>query len=105
MLTQKVNKKKDQVMIIIIIVIVLIVAIILLKNYVFKGGGEISNNLITNGGMLSNSDILKEAPKSFQSDILKSDKYQNLVNNNIKIKKIEELNVGNKNPFMAEDSK
>ncbi|HBI97088.1 MAG: hypothetical protein US83_C0009G0013 [Candidatus Falkowbacteria bacterium GW2011_GWC2_38_22] len=103
MLTQKVNKKKNQVMMIAILLICVIVAAILLKNYVFKGGS--SNDAEVGAVSSINSNILKEAPKSFDAEFLKSETYQSLVDNNIKIKEIDELKVGNKNPFAVEEKK
>lgn len=103
MLTQKVDKKKNQIMIFIIIVIVLIVAVILLKNYAFKGGASIGEN---SGSIINlNSGALKEAPRTFDAEILKNKAYQELIDNNIKIKKIEELQVGNNKPFLVEEVK
>ncbi len=106
MLIHKANKTKDLLMIGIIIIIIIIVAALILKNFIFTGSAEkgTDDSAIANADpvIMANPDLLKAAAKTLNAEILKTDKYQSLVDNSVRIKSIDELKVGNPNPFRAE---
>jgi len=98
MLTQKINKKRDRFLTTATIVIVIAIVLVFFRGKIFPSYFKDKEN----GGDSEESDVLAEAPKSFNADFLKNEKYQGLVDNSVKTKEIDRSKVGNDNPFYIE---
>ena len=99
MLTQKVDQKKNLIYGAVLGVILIIVAVLLFKKYVFTGSEKEQKSFLESQ---TNSRIINEPIKKFDSDFLNDSRYKNLKDNFVKIKDVKDLKIGKENPFSAD---
>ncbi len=95
MLAQKTNQKKNLIYGAVLGVILIIVAVLLLKNYIFTGSPKEESSLTPQ----TDFKALDMPAKKFDSGFLRDSRYAGLKDNSVKIKDIEDLKIGKKNPF------
>ena len=98
MLTQKINQKKNLIYGSVLAVILIVVAVLLLRSYFFTGNSKEESSLYYQ----TDFKALDMPAKKFDSGFLRDSRYTGLRDNSVKIKDIEDLKIGKKNPFVAD---
>ena len=101
MLTQKIDQKKNLIYGSVLAVILIIVAVLLLRSYFFTGNSKEESSLYYQ----TDFKALDMPAKKFDSGFLRDSRYTGLRDNSVKIKDIEDLKIGKKNPFAKENIK
>ena len=96
MLTQKSNQKKNLIYGAVLGVIFIIIAVLLLKDHIFTGSDKKEESSLA---PQTDFKALDMPTKKFDSGFLRDSRYRGLKDNSVKIKNIENLKIGKKNPF------
>jgi len=96
MLAQKTNQKKNLIYGSVLAVIFIIIAVLLLKDHIFTGSVKEENSLLAPQTDFKTFDM---PSKKFDPGFLNDSRYMGLKDNSVKIKDIEDLKIGKKNPF------
>ncbi|MEA1963261.1 MAG: hypothetical protein U9M94_03445 [Patescibacteria group bacterium] len=99
MLTQKTNQKKNLIYGAVLGVIFIIIAVLLLKDHIFIGSDKKENSFLAPQTDFKVFDMPSE---KFDSGFLNDSRYRGLKDNSVKIKDMEDLKIGKKNPFAVD---